>query len=88
MICRRPYHLAYISQEGPHSCLNEEEFFDAVDASLDKLEKEQEEVMEAQACIFFLFLIQSKSIPRTRVAPEVKSLALMRGAFGDTKVPL
>ena len=40
--CRRL--LKILLQEGPHSCLNEEEFFDAVDASLDKLEKEQEEV--------------------------------------------
>lgn len=29
-------------EEGPHSALNEEEFFDAVDASLDKMDNEEE----------------------------------------------
>ena len=31
-------------EEGPHSMLNEDEFFDAVDATLDKLDKEEERV--------------------------------------------
>ena len=31
-------------QEGPHCAIKEDEFFDAVDASLDKLEKEEESV--------------------------------------------
>lgn len=31
-------------QEGPHMLINEEEFYDAVDASLDKLEREEERV--------------------------------------------
>ncbi len=43
LICY-PIVLLLFFQEGPHSCLNEEEFFDAVDAALDKLEKEEEEV--------------------------------------------
>ena len=29
-------------QEGPHSIMHEEEFFDAVDATLDKLDREEE----------------------------------------------
>ncbi len=32
-------------EEGPHSRLTEDEFFDAVDATLDKLEKEEEKVI-------------------------------------------
>ena len=36
--------LFYCCQEGPHSVIHEEEFFDAVDATLDKLEKEEEKV--------------------------------------------
>lgn len=31
-------------QEGPHCAINEDEFFDAVDATLDKLENEEERV--------------------------------------------
>merc|ERR1711862_563012 len=31
-------------EEGPHSMITEDEFFDAVDATLDKLEKEEEKV--------------------------------------------
>ena len=31
-------------EEGPHCTINEEEFFDAVDSALDKLDKEQERV--------------------------------------------
>lgn len=33
-------------EEGPHSMLNDEEFFDAVDATLDKLEKEEEKKLQ------------------------------------------
>ena len=50
----RYYCIFLFLQEGPHSCLNEEEFFDAVDASLDKLEKEQEEVLFASRVKQFL----------------------------------
>ena len=31
-------------QEGPHSVMNEEEFFDAIDATLDKIDKDDEKV--------------------------------------------
>jgi len=31
-----------VSQEGPHSTLNEEEFYDAVETGLDKMEEEVE----------------------------------------------
>lgn len=36
--------LLLFFQEGPHSVIKEDEFFDAIDASLDKLEKEEEDV--------------------------------------------
>ena len=32
-------------QEGPHCLITEDEFYDAVDATLDKLEKEEEKVI-------------------------------------------
>ncbi|ESN95992.1 hypothetical protein HELRODRAFT_114561 [Helobdella robusta] len=35
-------------EEGPHSMLNDEEFFDAIDATLDKMEKEEEEKLKLQ----------------------------------------
>ena len=41
---KESYKYVFIFQEGPHSIINEDEFFDAVDATLDKLEKEEEKV--------------------------------------------
>ena len=43
-------------QEGPHCAIKEDEFFDAVDASLDKLEKE-EEVVRMSSVFDYLFAI-------------------------------
>lgn len=37
-------------EEGPHSTIKEEQFFDAIDSTLDTLEEEEERV------IFYLFL--------------------------------
>ena len=33
----------FVFQEGPHCAINEDEFFDAVDSALDKMEKEIED---------------------------------------------
>ena len=41
-------------QEGPHSVIKEDEFFDAIDASLDKLEKEEENVSTMLSIAIFV----------------------------------
>ena len=46
------YWLFQLFQEGPHCAIKEDEFFDAVDASLDKLEKEEEVVRHT----FYLYV--------------------------------
>jgi len=43
-------------QEGPHSMLHEEEFFDAIDATLDKWDKEEEQVLHVISCCTVLFV--------------------------------
>ena len=37
-----------VLQEGPHCMITEDEFYDAVDATLDKLEKEEEKVRKVE----------------------------------------
>jgi collagen type IV alpha-3-binding protein len=38
-------------EEGPHCMITEDEFYDAVDATLDKLEKEEEKVSANENCV-------------------------------------
>lgn len=51
-------------EEGPHSRLNEEEFYDAVDAALDKLEKEDESKMTS------LIQVKTATPPATSLDPN------------------
>lgn len=37
-------------QEGPNSLINEEEFFDAVEAALDRQDKMEEQVLMLEKC--------------------------------------
>lgn len=37
-------------QEGPNSLINEEEFFDAVEAALDRQDKMEEQVLKLEKC--------------------------------------
>lgn len=53
-----------VAQEGPHSRLNEEEFYDAVDAALDKLEKEDENKMSS------LVQVKATTPPATSLDPN------------------
>lgn len=43
-----------ILKEGPHCLIPEDEFYDAVDATLDKLEKEEEKVCRTCAIKIFI----------------------------------
>lgn len=54
----RSLFLFLFSQEGPHCQIKEDEFFDAVDASLDKLEKEEESVRERFVTVDRLLLVK------------------------------
>lgn len=63
--------LLLLFQEGPHSVIKEDEFFDAIDASLDKLEKEEEDVrictrgvfmLHNLMCTSFLFAQKSRTL--------------------------
>lgn len=38
-------------QEGPNSLINEEEFFDAVEAALDRQDKMEEQVLKFEKCL-------------------------------------
>lgn len=38
-------------QEGPNSLINEEEFFDAVEAALDRQDKMEEQVLKLEKCL-------------------------------------
>jgi len=48
-------------EEGPHSVIKEDEFFDAIDASLDKLEKEEENKHKIQ---------KAKPPPKIKLSPD------------------
>ncbi|XP_052794048.1 ceramide transfer protein-like isoform X2 [Mya arenaria] len=50
-------------EEGPHSVIKEDEFFDAIDASLDKLEKEEEDRLGH---------VKAKPPPKISLAPDNK----------------
>ncbi|XP_013394772.1 collagen type IV alpha-3-binding protein isoform X2 [Lingula anatina] len=52
-------------EEGPHCAINEDEFFDAVDASLDKLDKEVENKLSIQK-------IKPPKAPKTSLSPKHK----------------
>jgi len=54
-------------EEGPHSMLNDEEFFDAVDATLDKLEKE--DVKKSQMEKTFVAVDKTAKPPKTSLDP-------------------
>lgn len=43
-VCSKSWLQCLFLQEGPHCLIPEDEFYDAVDATLDKLEKEEEKV--------------------------------------------
>ncbi|XP_045156184.1 ceramide transfer protein-like isoform X1 [Mercenaria mercenaria] len=49
-------------EEGPHSVIKEDEFFDAIDASLDKLEKEEEDKRLVQT--------KARPPPKIHLSPE------------------
>ena len=51
-------------QEGPHSMLHEEEFFDAIDATLDKWDKEEEQVLHVISCFTVLFVYSRVDIDK------------------------
>lgn len=42
--------LFLMPQEGPNSLINEEEFFDAVEAALDRQDKMEEQVLMLEKC--------------------------------------
>lgn len=43
--------LFLMLQEGPNSLINEEEFFDAVEAALDRQDKMEEQVLILEKCL-------------------------------------
>lgn len=45
---------SFLLQEGPHCMIPEDEFYDAVDATLDKLEKEDEKVCTVMCMCSYL----------------------------------
>lgn len=49
-------------EEGPHSVIKEDEFFDAIDASLDKLEKEEEDKRQGK--------VTSRPPPKISLSPD------------------
>lgn len=61
-------------EEGPHSRLNEEEFYDAVDAALDKLDKDDENKM--------MSLVQVKA-----ATPPATSLSSSHPLYDEVRYP-
>lgn len=78
--------VTFHPQEGPHSMLHEEEFFDAIDAALDKMEKEDKVASGAQS---ERALAQSPrpsldaSKPSFRLAAEIQSVVEEQIALAD-----
>lgn len=53
------YFLFLILQEGPNSLINEEEFFDAVEAALDRQDKMEEQVLMLEKCVNDVHFMES-----------------------------
>ncbi|XP_014665213.1 PREDICTED: collagen type IV alpha-3-binding protein-like [Priapulus caudatus] len=80
-------------EEGPYSALAEDEFFDAVDAALDKLDKEDEQLQRQWSRENHQVVVKSTSLPypaEHRLSVEIEErvaehIRLMRADFGNHK---
>ncbi len=52
----------FFLQEGPHSALKEDEFYDALDQSLDRIDREMDDFQRTVSIVYFYtFITHSKS---------------------------
>ena len=56
------FYFIFVLKEGPHSSLKEEEFFDALDQSLDRIDRESDSYQRLVSidCFFLLLYIKFK----------------------------
>ena len=50
-----------VFQEGPHSTLKEEEFYDAIDQSLDRIDRETEDFQRTVSHLYFYTFITHRN---------------------------
>lgn len=51
----------FVFKEGPHSTLKEDEFYDAIDQSLDRLDRETDDFQRAVSHVYFYAVITHRN---------------------------